>query len=232
MIQYFFQKNDRKAIHMNDPQKKIKVVIVDNHALFAEGLAAMFKDSIIDVVGIVDNQRSLISSLRSNSSADIILLDLNLGKEDGFKIIDHLKEKAYPQKIIILTTYNSHQIITKAKSKKIEGYALKNITKDDLLRAITTVSEGGEYFDRPINESNRPNTEIVYSDDFQNKYKLTKREYEVFILLAKSYSTKEISEKLFLSEQTVSTYRKYIKSKLKLKSIADIVRFAFVNELL
>lgn len=229
---HYFSKNGLKAIRMNHPQKKIKVIIVDNHALFAEGLAAMFKDSIIEVVGIVDNQRSLISSLRSNYTADIILLDLNLGNEDGFTIIDHLKEKGYPQKIIILTTYNSHQIIAKAKSKNIEGYVLKNITKDDILGALTTVSEGGKYFDRSMNESNRPDTEIVYSDDFLNKYKLTKREYEVFILLAKSYSTKEISEKLFLSEQTVSTYRKYIKSKLKLKSIADIVRFAFVNELL
>lgn len=217
---------------MNHSQKKIKVVIVDNHVLFAEGLASMFKDSIIEVVSIVDNQRELISVLRSNYDVDLILLDLNLGKEDGLKIVDNLKAEGYPQKIIILTSYDSQQIIAKAKSKKIEGYVVKNITKNDIIEAITTVCNGGEYFHQPANEWNPSETEIVYSDDFLNKYKLTKREYEVFILLAKSYSTKEISEKLSLSEQTVSTYRKYIKSKLKLKSIADIVRFAFVNELL
>jgi len=217
---------------MNHSQKKIKVVIVDNHLLFAEGLAAMFEDSRIEVVSIVDNQRGLISALRSNYDVDLILLDLNLGKEDGLKIVDNLKAEGYPQKIIILTSYDSQQIIAKAKSKKIEGYVLKNITKNEIIEAITTVSNGGEYFHQPADEWNPSETEIVYSDDFLNKYKLTKREYEVFILLAKSYSTKEISEKLSLSEQTVSTYRKYIKSKLKLKSIADIVRFAFVNELL
>ncbi len=217
---------------MNHPQKKIKVVIVDNHLLFAEGLASMFEDSIIEVVSIVDNQRGLISVLRSNHDVDLILLDLNLGKEDGLKIVDNLKAEGYPQKIIILTSYESQQIIAKARSKKIEGYVVKNITKNEIIEAITTVSNGGQYFHKPVDEWSPSETEITYSDDFLNKYKLTKREYEVFILLAKSYSTKEISEKLSLSEQTVSTYRKYIKSKLKLKSIADIVRFAFVNELL
>lgn len=217
---------------MNHPQKKIKVVIVDNHRLFAEGLASMFEDSIIEVVSIVDNQRGLISVLRSNYDIDLILLDLNLGKEDGLKIIDNLKVEGYSQKIIILTSYDSQQIIAKAKSKKIEGYVVKNITKNEIIEAITTVNNGGEYFHQLADEWSPSETEIAYSDDFLNKYKLTKREYEVFILLAKSYSTKEISEKLSLSEQTVSTYRKYIKSKLKLKSIADIVRFAFVNELL
>lgn len=213
-------------------ENTINIIIVDNHHLFMEGLKSMFDKTDIEVVATTDSSKGLETHLRSNPGIEIILLDLNLEKEDGFEIIDYLKENGFKQKIIVLTMYDSHRIISKVRTKNIEGFVLKNTTRDNLISAIRSVHLGEEHFDKVIVEPHYMEPEIKYSDDFIKKHNLSTREYEVLILLAKSYSTKEIADTLFISEQTVSTYRKHIKSKLQLKSIADIVRYVFVNRLL
>lgn len=209
-----------------------KIAIVDNHVLFMEGLISLFENTSIQVVGKASSLKSLLTVLNHSPEIEIILLDLNLEKEDGFLIVDHLRKNGYPQKIIILTMYDSPRIISKVKQINVEGYVLKNTSKENLLAAIAEVKEGQTHYDEAEHGSVYQEPEIKYVDDFIKKHNLSEREYEVLILLAKSYSTKEIAELLFISEQTVSTYRKYIKSKLQLKSIADIVRYAFINKLL
>jgi len=199
--------------------------------LFTEGLIAMFENVAVDIVDTSTSQKGLVKILDTNE-VDVILLDLNLDGEDGFEIIDYLIAHNYTQKIIVLTSYNSYRIVKKIRTKNIAGFVLKNTSKSNLLTAINSVFEGKEHFDKIICEPHYLDPEIKYSDDFIKKHNLSEREYEVLILLAKSYSTKEIADVLLISEQTVSTYRKYIKSKLKLKSIADIVHFVFVNKLL
>lgn len=217
---------------MQQQHPKIKLVIVDNHVLFVEGLIAMLAETHIEVVRFTDSQKGLESILSEFTDIDVILLDLNLEKEDGFDIIEALQKRGAHPQIIILTMYDSQRILAKVKTANVAGYVLKNTTKQNLIGAIQTVKAGGQHFDRAIQEPHYLEPEIKYADDFIKKHNLSKREYEVLILLAKSYSTKEIADTLCISEQTVSTYRKYIKSKLKLKSIADIVRYAFVNRLL
>ncbi len=217
---------------MNTPLTQIQTVIVENHTLFIQGLLAMFEDTNVNVVSTAGSWKQLSAIVRTPQKIDLILLDLNLETDDGFEIIDRLNEGGFQQKIIILTMYDSLNIIRKVRAKDVAGFVLKNTTKSNLLAAIETVCNGGTHYDKVIEDTHYLEPKITYSDDFIKKHKLSEREYEVMILLAKSYSTKEIAHTLFISEQTVSTYRKHIKAKLKLKSIADIVRYAFVNQLI
>lgn len=218
--------------------QNIKVVIVDDHRIFIDGIASLFvDDNEIEVAGYALNKQELIDTINDdNIDIDVVLLDLNLGDTDGVDIITELRNSGFDKKIIALTMYNLPNLVKKVLSNGGDGYILKNTSKADLKEAIIEVYKGNEYLDNSLKTKKTKLKDQVtidkYPDDFLKLHNLSKREYEIIILLAESYSSKEIAEALFISEQTVSTYRKNIKSKLNFKSTADIVRFVFENNLI
>lgn len=213
---------------------KIRVCIVDDHQIFIDGIASLFiDDNIVDIVGHATNKTELIKLLHS-ISIDVILLDLNLGDIDGINILKEIKSNHYNQKIIVLTMYNLPNLVKKVKENGGDGYLLKNTSKSELKKAILAVCSGENYFDGELSNHAKQNSKLTfesYPDNFLKLHNLSKREYEIIILLSESYSTKEIAETLHISEQTVSTYRKNIKSKMNFKTTTDIVRFVFENKL-
>lgn len=218
--------------------QNIKVVIVDDHRIFIDGIASLFvDDNEIEVAGYALNKQELIDTINDdNIDIDVVLLDLNLGDTDGVDIITELRNSGFDKKIIALTMYNLPNLVKKVLNNGGDGYILKNTSKADLKEAIIEVYKGNEYLDNSLKTKKTKLKDQVtidkYPDDFLKLHNLSKREYEIIILLAESYSSKEIAEALFISEQTVSTYRKNIKSKLNFKSTADIVRFVFENNLI
>ena len=203
----------------------VKLYLADDHQILIDGLISFFNElKDVEVVGFANDGLTLMRELQKRQP-DMVLLDLNMPKLDGIKTLERLK-KEFPQiKVIILSNYHQSQFIKEAKEKGASGYVLKNGSKNELLDAIETVKTGGLYFKTPEpegpEEENNP-----FADDFIKKYQLTKREVEIIKLICDELSTRQISDKLFLSEFTVNTHRKNILRKINVKNSAGMINFA------
>lgn len=133
---------------------------------------------------------------------DVALLDIEMPKQSGLEIAKELRQQNYPGKIIILTTFARANYFKEALAQKVDGYLLKDSPSDSLVKAIRAILEGNTVFDPKLvsgvlNEVDNP---------------LTKRELEILKMLEQVATTKELAQRLFLSEGTV---RNYISSILK-----------------
>lgn len=205
-------------------ENTIKIIITDDHAIFSDGLKGLINaEECLKVVGVAKDLEAMWYILAKNK-ADILLLDLNLGKDDGLEAVKKIK-LYYPNlKIIILTTYNLHKQIDILKKQGVSGYLRKNISTNILITTIKSVQNGATYFD--TEEELEDKNIYEQSDDFLKKHNLTSREADIIRLVAKGFSSRKIGTTLHISEYTVKAHRRNIKSKLHLSSNSDIVQFA------
>ena len=210
----------------------INVLLVDDHQIFVDGLIEMFASSSdIRIIEALNNSKRMITALRKEN-IHVVLLDLNLGKEDGFNLIPLIKENSNAR-IIILSMYNNKAFVDKSKRLGAHGYMLKNSSKARVEQVLIDVYKGKpEFFKDELIDSSDSYQPQLYADDFLKKNNLSNRETEIIVLISKSFSSKEIAAKLSLSEHTVSTHRKNIKKRMGFKTNSDIIKFAFENGLL
>ena len=169
--------------------------------------------------------------LVSKERPHVLLLDLNLKNEDGFTILEQIKKYDPSIKVVILTMYDEAFLIDKAKKLKASAYLLKNSTNTELKDVLLHVIQSNEFY-LAQTLLNRKKEDERYRDEFIEKMHLTEREIEIIRLVTQGKSAKEIANELFLSLHTVDTHRRNILSKLKLKNIADLTRFAYENKLI
>jgi DNA-binding NarL/FixJ family response regulator len=202
--------------------KRTKILIADDHRIVATGVQAIFetKDDY-SVVGVVENGLEVFEFLKEKTT-DIVIMDINMPKMNGIVCTRKLKKK-YPEiKVIILTMYNQKQFIRELWDVGADGCVLKSNTGKDLLTAINRVLSGQTYFDRMNDFVNPAGKE-------PNNHKLSEREIEVIGLVAEGLTSKEIAQRLFISEHTVKTHRKNIFRKLEVKHTDELIQFA-LNE--
>ncbi|RZJ46463.1 MAG: response regulator transcription factor [Flavobacterium sp.] len=205
----------------------LKIFIADDHQILIDGIVSFFNElEGFEVIGYANDGINLLRDI-AVKTPDIILLDLNMPKLDGISTLKRLKEN-YPNiKVIILSNYHQSQLIKETKALGASGYVLKNGSKSDLLAAIETVQSGKLYF--PEAEEINLDTQRVFTDEFMKKHQLTKREVEIIRLVCEELSSKEIGDKLFIAEFTVTTHRRNILSKLGLKNTPGLINFAKQN---
>lgn len=204
----------------------LKLFIADDHQILIDGLIAFFNElDGFKVIGHANDGAFLLQEIATNTP-DIVLLDLNMPKLDGIATLKTLKANYSNVKVIILSNYHQSQLIKETKALGANGYVLKNGSKSDLLKAIETVSNGKLFF--PEEDLQQPN-QFVFTDEFMKKHQLTKREVEIIKLICEEMSSKEIGDKLFISEFTVTTHRRNILSKVDVKNTAGLINFAKQN---
>ena len=204
----------------------LKLFIADDHQILIDGIIAFFNDlDGYEVIGSANDGLNLLQEI-ATKTPDIILLDLNMPKLDGISTLKKLKT-SYPNiKVIILSNYHQSQLIKETKALGANGYVLKNGSKSDLLNAIERAQKGKYFFP---DEKDTPNTQLVFTDEFMKKHHLTKREVEIIKLVCEELNSKEIGDKLFIAEFTVTTHRRNILSKLNLKNTPALINFAKEN---
>ena len=210
----------------------IRIIIADDHQMFIDGAKALLRNEReIKIVGEALNGVQLLSLLEKEST-DIVLLDVNMPEMDGIEATAKIRA-AFPDiKIIMLTMYNNHEFILSLMNAGASGYVLKNTGKKELLEAIKTVHEGKIYYSKDVTETILQNFSKPPAEQKLEAVQLTEREKEVLKLIALEYTTPEIAEKLFISTNTVETHRKNLMSKLKVKNIAGLVKFALQTGLI
>ncbi len=209
----------------------LRIMIADDHPLLVEGLTTVLeeiKDACI--LPPAGNGKTLIAQLRAMPT-DIVLLDLNMPKLDGIESLKIIK-KEFPQiKIIVFSSYNQPKLVAEVKAFGANGFLPKSSTSVVIKEAITAVASGASWFNEP-GVMDEPSKAPQLTDDFAKKYQLTKREIEIIRMIAEGLTTKEIGEKLFLSEFTINTHRRNIARKLNIYTPVGILNFARENGLI
>ena len=216
---------------------KIKVLIVDDHRLLRDGMAALLNQAEgIEVVGSVPSGEEAINIFPS-LKPDIILMDIMMGGMTGIEATRWIKEQDNTVKVILISSEIKKELVTAGIQCGIDGYLPKDVDQTILIEAIRTVKDGGRYFNEAI-------TNLVFEDFYQKKKMtqtngkitmpndLTKREQEVLALVASGKSNQEVADELFISIKTVDTHKNHILDKLGLKNTAELVRYAIKNNLI
>ncbi|MGF1763079.1 response regulator [Aliivibrio kagoshimensis] len=202
----------------------ISLILADDHLLMQEGLKARLERetelSIVDCVGT--GAEALAQTLRLQP--DLILLDINMPEMTGIEVLEALKTGKSSTKVIILSMHDSQEFIVSAMRSGACGYVLKDVSSDDLIKAIHTVAEGGTYYSSVVSQRLLDSVTALQKEEVQQH--LTQREEDVLSALANGDCNKNIARNLSISVRTVETHRLRIKRKLGVKSTAALVRVA------
>lgn len=211
---------------------KIKVLITDDHQLFREGLAnLLFSASDIEVIAQAENGKDAIEKAK-HFKPDVALLDIAMPEMNGIEATRELKKIMPELKIVAVSMHSDRQYVKGILEAGADGYLLKNCTYRQLTDAIKTVHAGKKFLSEDITGiviDGYLNSSAADSNGFSL---LSEREKEIFLLFAEGKSTREIGDKLFISVKTVGTHKQHILEKLKLKTNADMVKFALKQGLI
>lgn len=203
-----------------------KILLVEDHLVVKDGFKAVLSlEERLDIVGDLDNGSDVMPFLTKNS-VDLVLLDLNIPGVSGLTLAKEIKTSYPKTKVVALTFYNKAAFIKGIVEAGADGYLLKNSSREEVISAIYKVLNGEEYFSKEA-----MNTLIASMRRQGTNYevKLTKREIEVMILLAKAFTVNEVAEELIISTHTAETHRKNIMAKLKFKNKAELTLYAKEN---
>lgn len=211
----------------------IKLFVVDDHPIFIDGISGLLKDTPgFSIIGSANNGQELLEKIASNQP-DIILMDINMPVMDGIEATKEVK-RLYPNiKVIMLTMFNEIRFIKELLEIGAKGYVLKNISRDDLVKAIETVHSGKPFLDSAVQEKVITSMSSVDEEEIDEKeadsmvQNITSRELEILQLIALGLTSQDISTKLFISKNTVETHRKNLLAKLNVKNTASLLKFAY-----
>lgn len=207
---------------------KNRVLIVDDHALFAEALKKLV-ESEFDVVGMVMDARSLLQQAQA-LNPDVILLDLSMPLLSGSEAGRRLHEIRPNARIIVLTAHEDPAVAVETLNTWASGFLLKKIAVAELHTAIRSVLQGKKYVAGCMR---REVQDAFERDGFGGaKHQLTPRQREVLALLAEGHSMKQTASILALTARTVAFHKYKIMDGLGLKNNSDLIRLAIKERLM
>lgn len=208
--------------------KNISIFITDDHSLFRQGVEETFReDPDFNVIGEADSIETLLNSSELKH-CNILILDITLGEDSGLDAIPELKEKNPELKIIILSMHNKPILIKRAVVLGASGYILKSSPPNQLKKAVQKVHSGSKYLDPELSDSifTLLDDRITGTGADSLYNTLSKREQEIFRLLAEGITSSQIAKQLYISRKTVDNHRSNILSKLGFSSSAELIQLA------
>ncbi|OYD43540.1 response regulator [Sphingobacterium cellulitidis] len=216
----------------------INLLIVEDQQIIVDGLVMILSGHPqFGNIQSCTNPQELLASIEQNRP-DVILMDFNMPDMDGIQCIEAVLEENPEQKILMLTGYDDTELIREALRKGALGYVLKNIAKEELIKAIVAVNDRKRHLDQQVQnkvvEAFLMNEESGSLDQNSKKdsFNLSHRELEILKLISEGNSSNKIADQLFISSNTVDTHRKNIMAKCGVKKITELITFANKNQLL
>lgn len=212
----------------------IKVYLADDHQMLIDGMVAVLKnEETIEIVGTSLDGKSVLDWFDIHE-ADILILDIGMPVLDGIEVLRSLQSKERKPKIIVLTSYDEIKLIKEVLKLGASGFITKVSAGENIIEAIKSLQKNEEYFSKDIrsiilNSFTGKNQNISKRNDL--KKDLSDREYEILILLAQDFTTKEISDELNIAITTVDTHKKNIMMKLGVKSPLGLAMYVVKNKL-
>lgn len=214
---------------------KIRVLIADDHLLVRSGIKSLLNElPDIEIIGEAEDGTIAIKKA-DELLPDVILMDISMPTISGILATELIKQKHESINILILTMYENEEYMLSSLKKGASGVVHKNVSKEELIKAIKLVAAGKRYFGNSLTQVLIENLLQKLEESKQLSYRetviLTKREKQVLGLIANGYSNQEIAEKLEISPRTVDTFKTNLMQKLNIKTTAALARYAFENNL-
>ena len=199
---------------------KIKIYLVDDHALFREGLRYLLcKWSFVEAIFEAENGLQFLEGLGENMP-DVVLMDIEMSPVSGVEATQRALEVLPGLKVIALSMYSDESYYSSMIDAGASGFLLKNSSFDEVKRAVVDVCEGRTYFSAEILRS------IVTLMGERRKDEITERELEVLTLICRGYSNVQIAEELCISKRTVDKHRENLLQKTQSNNTASLVVYA------
>jgi two-component system, NarL family, nitrate/nitrite response regulator NarL len=206
-----------------------RILLVDDHAILLDGLEAILSaEASYKVVGKVTDGRMGLAYLKS-TPIDIVVIDYNMPEMDGLQFLTQVKKEYPGVKVVILSMHDEPHIIKGLLTAGADGYVLKKYAQKEIFMAIEAALSGRQYWSQEVS---RALLKMAHEPADEDTGKLTPRELEVLKLIADQLSTRDIANRLFLSERTVETHRKNLMRKTKSSNTAGLIKYAFAKQLL
>lgn len=200
--------------------KKVRLVVVDDHALFRAGLVSLLSQMAeLEVVGEAGNGLQALGIV-ADTKPDVVLLDVNMPEMGGIATVEALREQA-GVRILMLTISKHDEDLFGAIAAGADGYLLKNAEPEELRRSILLVAEGQSVLSPEV--TRRVLKVISASQGMPAEIGMSKREMEVLNCLAKGMTSSQIAAELFITENTVKTHVRHILEKLEAANRAEAV---------
>lgn len=211
-------------------ENKIKIMVVDDHELFRNGVIMVLnrlQNTV--VIGEASNGKEFLEKLNS-VKPDIVFMDIKMPIMNGIDATVEAMQR-YPElKVIALSMFGEEEYLQKMINAGVYGFLLKNSSIDEIERAVNLVSQGKNcYSDELL--SYFTNKYITSNKNLQDDVNITRREIEVLDFVAKGYSNQEIADKLFISKRTVDGHKANLIQKTGSKNIVDLLVYAIKNDL-
>jgi DNA-binding NarL/FixJ family response regulator len=209
--------------------RPISIMIVDDHVVIRSGLRMLIEqDERMRVIAMAGNQAEALERAASQTP-DVIILDLLLGDEDALNFLPELCHTSPKSRVLVLTGVQNPDSHRRAIRRGAMGIVLKEHAADQLLKAIKKVYDGEVWIERSmmgsmIQELNKP---AMVDPELAKIESLTDREREVIALIGEGLKNKQVGERLFISETTVTHHLSSVFSKLEVSDRLELIIYAF-----
>ena len=206
----------------------MKILVVDDHAIFREGLKRILLDEFKTATfGEANNATEALEQIWKQKW-DLVLLDIAMHGRTGIDVLKEIRSSASPVPVLILSGHPEEQYAVRVLKAGAAGYLTKESATRELSNAVNKLLSGGKYISATVAEQLATEIQSGRGDPHEA---LSNREYQVMLLIAAGKVPKEIGSELSLSAKTISTYRSRILEKLKLRNNAEIIRYVLDRNL-
>mgnify|MGYP003585689637 CR=1 FL=1 len=212
---------------------KIRIVLADDHVFVRDGIKFLLEsENYLEVIGEAADGLEAIKVV-NDLKPDMLILDIRMPHLNGVEVVSLLRKKQNFIKIIILSMHESEEYVLQTLQAGADGYLLKGASKEEFLKALKEVSEGGKYYSGDIsnilvNQLTQISTPIEEKSLQHEKTDLvlTKREKEILRLVLSGKGNKDIAEVLNISRRTAEVHRYNLMKKLKVKNLIELATIA------
>jgi DNA-binding NarL/FixJ family response regulator len=199
----------------------IRLLIADDHELVRDGIRARLEaEPHFEVVGEASNGRKAVE-LTETLKPDVVMMDMSMPEQNGLEATADIRARGYTCGILILSIFDTQEYVRGALDAGANGYILKDVSADEMNRAIQTVASGGVHLSTQVASSVTASSRQGDDDRV-----LTPRERDVLRLVAQGQSNKEVAQQLGISVRTVESHRQNLRDKTDSGNTADLVRLA------
>jgi len=220
---------------MTSASSPLRILIADDHDVVRHGTQAIIeREPGWEVCGIATTGREAVAQA-IQLKPDIVILDMTMPELNGIDAATQIKRRLPKTEILIFSGYETEDLVRKAFEAGVKSFIFKSEAHDYLRRAIESLSRHKPFFTDKVSEilfSNMLNRAEGKSGATESGERLSGREREIVQLIAEGKSNKKVADALGISVRTAETHRASVLRKLKLDSVADLVRYAIRNKII